>query len=184
MNHLINRSILDICNDFPALMKLDTVTASGTVERQGLNADFLRAQGVFRMIDDSLRIPLVRMKSRDTLAIMIKEKQIEDMTMAINNRFSPRYYWTVDTTLCFFPKFYAPGITYKFLIEYYAIAPVVTVDSVAISIKKQFREALIWNVCRKASSLRGNWSDATEYEKLYNSEIIKYREPVGEEKAR
>lgn len=164
----LNQALLQVCRDFPAYEKIDTVTIDKTAEGGALANDFLRLKSVFRMKGDTLRVPLqvVDMDSlpglspRDSVAVQEK-----------GNILSPRYAYTYANRLLTHPKYIISGSADSFLVCYYALDDKLTSATDSVSIDKTYLTALKYYACYSLLAMIQDYEGAMFWLGLYDKEV-------------
>jgi hypothetical protein len=155
-NQVINQSIGTVCNDFPAIVKFDTVTVTITTEGAALASDFLAVQKVERIVGDSLRIRLY-----DDSLYTKGPGDTSGSKQTLNTAFSPSYYRIAGSTIALSPKYMEPtGFTCDLLIQYQAADRQLTADSMSTAIATNYIDALDWLVLSNLYALRSMYGDA------------------------
>lgn len=160
----INRAVYSTCVDYPAIEKFDTVKIDSAAEYGSLNSDFVALKAVWMIKGDTVRMP-VEIIAPDTLKR--KQADIRDNLIVEGKDPVVRYCWSVDGKLRISSKWRDGVDTAKFFVEYYAIDTPLTSGSSATSIKKEFREILLYKICENLETMRGNFTEAVEWRKLY-----------------
>lgn len=170
-NRIIQRAIQQVCQDFPAIERMDTiVSVSGQIE-YSLNSDFLRPKTIFKLttfqnlkIIYSLTFPPVESWFE------IKGGEIGGQPDP-NQKAEPRYAFTFNDKVYLYPT---PQIADSFIVIYYAIdrqVPIAT-DSVTF-VLPEYREAIIVYAASLICYRKGDFSRAEVYRRLYNDKMGK-----------
>ena len=170
-NKRINVAQMAVANDFPAILKLDTVIGSGTVEALSLPSDFLRIMAVQKMKGDSLRLPIRPLDSLgDPWSKLTAARQyIQDA----NNIEHPKFYYVWGDKLMFLPKYSMPSMfgVDSFLVFYVALPAQMSSDSDTTLIPVEYRDLIIDYTCAELSALRQNWDDYAAYMAKYQRRL-------------
>lgn len=115
----LNSVITDFCVSFDALPKMDTVTMGRDSAAYALNSDFLRPSAVFKIIGDSIRIPMGQIGT-DTFYLQIGDTSKMDQKSIT----APKLYFVFgsnDSALIFTqPKYVLDTFHQDFEIHYWA----------------------------------------------------------------
>lgn len=115
----LNSVINDFCMSFDALPRIDTVVMRRDSIAYELNSDFLRPEAVFKVIGDSIRIPM-GLIGTDTFYLQITDTTKMDQKSIT----APRLYFifgTGDTALIFAqPKYVKDTFRDTFHVHYWA----------------------------------------------------------------
>ena len=164
-NRVIQRAIQQVCQDFPAIEKLDTIVSVAETIEYSLNTDFLRLRGIFKLttyfdlkIIYSLSFPEVE------TWFEIKAGEIGGQSDP-NQKAEPRYAWTFNDKVYFYPT---PISADSFVVSYYAIdRQVPVVDDSVTFVRPEFREAIILYAASLICYRKGDFVRAEIYRKLY-----------------
>jgi hypothetical protein len=178
-NRAIEQAIGDVCRDFPALIKYDTVTLTSTSDALSLNSDFLDAQGCFRMVGDSLRIPLKRTNYDSLVSIFTRKETALGKPDDIKQ---PRYFWITGSYINFYPKYSNSYDDNLYLIEYRALASAPVADTSQINIDILYRNELLYATAAKVSYLRKNYGESGQWLALYDRAALKQKQSEAIEK--
>ena len=168
VNRKINTCIMEVCGDFPAVEKLDTIIACRDSVGFTLNTDFLRVRGVFKKTALHSLIPLtpieidVAFDKMGAAKLAFRQSNLDTLT--------PRYYLTHAKKLMFEPKvgkFCTDADT--FLVAYFAHGRYLNTDTAQTDILPEYRDELLDLVCARVSMDRGDVKRAQEFFALYNN---------------
>lgn len=163
LNGIVNRSIRQVCLDFPAIEKSDTVTADSSSESFSLNSDCDRVRAVFRVVGDTVRVPLEPvMGPEDTLFSWPKIKSAHDP----KDITQPRSYHVHGNQIKFFPKYYKSSFS-TFVVDYYAVDTGLTADASETSVIQRYREAVLEYAAAKTCAMLGLWTEEQHYSAKY-----------------
>ncbi len=162
---VINRAIQQVCQDFPAIEKLDTiVSAVGTIE-YSLNTDFLRLKNIFKFTTyQDLKIIY-------SLSFPPAESWFEARAGEIggqadpNKKADPRYAWSFNDKVYLYPT---PQKADSFVISYFAIDSQMIDPTSSTSVRPEFREAIIIYAASLICYRKGDFVRAEVYRRLYN----------------
>ena len=161
----VNRGISKVCTDFPAIEKLDTLTADSAVDGVALNTDFSRMRTCFWSWSDSLRIPLQTVPPgafEDTLFAYMGT-----IAHQLNNKENPRYSWEFSKRLFFHPKFFSSVYGKTFLITYYAQDTVLQTAASTTQINEDYLEMVVLYATFLVARMAGKHADANAYRDDY-----------------
>lgn len=115
----LNSVINDICVEFDVLPKIDTVAIRRDSIAYALNSDFLRPEAVFKVIGDSIRIPMGQIGT-DTFYLQIGDTTKMDQKLIT----APKLYFIFgsnDSALIFTqPKYVKDTFRDTFHVHYWA----------------------------------------------------------------
>lgn len=161
--HAINRGIQEVCDDFPAIEKIDTLVIYSDSEGVALPADFLRMKAVWRMLDDSLRVPLdAQSQEEASLALSTTEGVKHDKA----SLFSPKSWHTFETRLLVTPKWNRTD-SLSLQIYYYARDTWKTGADSSTQVHSKYREKIIEYAISILWRLRSQEEKSTYYKALY-----------------
>lgn len=144
-NVFVNMANQQVCNDFPAIEKIDTITLHVDSTGVALNSDFLNAQWVY--LDSSNQWYPMQSVTRDehtTLYEMIGGRAgVEQDASDPGNL---RRYWIHNDKLFVYPKFKAGPVT-KVIIAYNAEDSTLGADASTTQVKSVYRKALLYFTC-------------------------------------
>jgi len=152
----LNSVINDICVNFDALPKIDTIAIRRDSVGYALNSDFLRPEAVFKIIGDSIRIPMGQIGT-DTFYLQITDTTKMDQKSIT----APKLYFVFgdgDSAFIFTqPKYVKDTFRDTFQVHYWArdvwLRPG-TADSL-IGIKSWFRPKVVDMTAEKILRDRG-----------------------------
>jgi len=115
----LNSVINDVCVGFDALPKMDTIAIRRDSVAYALNSDFLRPEAVFKVIGDSIRIPMGQIGT-DTFYLQIADtSKMEQQSIT-----APKLYFIFgrnDSALIFTqPKYVKDTLRDTFHVHYWA----------------------------------------------------------------
>lgn len=165
LTRAINHAIVADCKRYPALYKLDTVIVPKTVEGAALNSDFSRPAQLFKMIGDSIRIPL-QFISWDS--VKAKFPAYKDNVHNPSDTMSPAHFWTGGQKLFLHPKYLeSTSDADSFIVHYYAIDQKLSDDTNTVSITQDYRLPLIYYAAAEIWSIRGRDDKFAHYMGLF-----------------
>lgn len=156
-----NWAIVDVCNDFPAVQKLDTVVVGTSAQSWALNSDFVRLAQVYRYPGDTMMIPL---ESRPFDTLFQLRGGLTGLVPDYGNEAMPRYYWSFADRLYLLPL---PLSTDTMYVGYYALGSWLAYDTSTTEVGAEYREALVVKICAKLAPILGDYQKAQYYEQLY-----------------
>jgi hypothetical protein len=115
VDNAVNMALSQVCTDFPALEKLDTLTTNTVAEGLTLPADFNHLGYVFRIVGDSVRIPL---SLTDPMQLSKDQPDFESNLDKRNSTISVSSFYIWGNRLMLAPKPAQNGN--KYLLQYYA----------------------------------------------------------------
>ena len=161
----LNRGLAQVCIDFPALEKMDTVVVDKDAAGGALASDFLRIEKVFKMIGDTLWIP-VQYVTLDSLYAVAPtaDGYMHDKA----NIADPRYCYTFAQRLLFHPKdAKASTDADTFLVLYYAADDRLLDDTSTVAILPEYIPALIDYACADLAALKRDLQESMFYRSRY-----------------
>ena len=165
-NRLINQAINEICTDFPALEKIDTIIVYKEDEGGVLPSDFVALKNVFLMDGYTVRIPL-KIVGADTLRKLFNsEGQVKHDK---SNPMSIAYAFKYARRLMLLPKYAKDTAAIdSFLVYYYATDAQLTNDTDSTLIEKRFRGVLISYATSEMATIKNDYEKAAYYRRLYD----------------
>lgn len=160
----INLAIYQVCVDFPAIPKFDTVYIDSTMEGGALNSDFLRARDCFMIYGDTARIPMVLITA-DSLHKF--KPTIETNVQGADDTVGSVYFIIHDTTFTVYPKWRISTDSLRVSVNYFAMDTVLTAAASATSIAPEYRQKIIDFTCKIFEEIRGNYGRADYWQKQY-----------------
>lgn len=170
----LNKATQQVCRDFPALEKIDTLTISSSAEGAALPSDFLRLKMVLRMAGDTLRHPL-QIINIDSLPYMIDSVAVQSKRSIR----SPQYAYTYASRLLTHPKYIIPSNADSFLVYYYAMDDKLTAASDSLVIDDSFVPAVLYHACFQLAAQKRDFEVALFWLGRYDAE----RDAVGKPRA-
>ncbi len=174
----VNRAIQQVCHDFPALEKLDTIVTVDGTRNYSVNSDFIRLKAAFKITavkEQNIIIPLDYPPVEQWFEL---KGGATGTDPPFNKLTEPRYLWIFADQLYFYPT---PTDADSFVIAYYA-ADVALVDSIAdsTSVLPEYREAIIFYAASLICLRKGDFTRAQIYQGMYNAKLqtsVQIREP-------
>ena len=176
-NRVVNRAIQQVCHDFPAYEKTDTVVSvAGTIE-YALNTDFLRLKTILKMTT-FMDLKIVYGLSFPPIETWFEAKAgLPGGEPDPNEKAEPRYASTWNDKVYFYPT---PSQPDSFIVTYYAIDSQIITATNSTSVLPEYREAIILFAASLICYRKGDFVRAKEYMALYNAKLqlsITVREP-------
>jgi hypothetical protein len=187
----INEAQASVCEDFNAYAVLDTLVMYPDSLGAPLPSDFLRIKGVSRIIagigdEGGILLPLDPLAAGDSGWAAVK--MVEELRLDPQDQFGPRRYYLSGGRLLLHPRYDMPTATDTalYLVDYFALAPLVTVDTDSVAIDAKYRDELLDKAAELAATIRENWTVAEHWLRSYERKVGLYgiREPVMPEKER
>lgn len=178
-NRVVNTAIQQVCTDFPALEKLDTVTLSSGMEGATLNSDMVSVVAVEYIL------PIENEHGdADTVRMYVPPIAVNDLrlkfptsTSVVQNKsgqYDPKFWYVEAKKLKFAPK-WIRGDTASFVVTYLAMDTLLTTDSSSTSVETQFLNAVKYYAASLLFTIQQDAFWAKYYRDLYNIELAKYR---------
>lgn len=144
-NVFINMANQQVCNDFPAIEKLDTITLNADSTALGVNSDFLNAQWVY--LDSSNQWypmqPVTRDEHATLYGVIGGRAGVEQDASDPGNL---RRYWIHADQFFTYPKYKAGPVT-KVIIAYNAEDANLSSNSSVSQVKSNYRKAILYFSC-------------------------------------
>lgn len=173
VNKALNRGQAQVCIDYPALEKIDTVLVNRYDTGGTLPADFRSLRSVWRCIGDTVYVPLTIINP-DSARILIS--QYQEMKHDKQNPLSPMYCWTHGRKLRLWPRFIGGTTTVDTLqIEYFALGAALVNDSDSTRIAPDYINKLIFYACADVSAVRLDFEEAAYYLARYAAQPVSDR---------
>ena len=171
----INTAIQQVCEDFPALPKMDTVTLRFDSIGAAFNTDFLRPLTVFKLYGDTLWLPTLRI-GIDTFSFQVLDTSTAGGKYNSGDPNAGRIWFELgnfDTTRMFIqPKFVDGDSSQTWLVNYAAADKwIISTDSVT-RIQKNYRDEVIDYAAYLVHFSRGNHNDADRL-------LLRYEKKLG-----
>ncbi len=165
---VINRAIQRVCQDFPAIEKMDTiVSVQGQIE-YSLNSDFLRPKTIFKLTTfQNLKIIYSLTSPPVESWFEVKGGEMGGQPDP-NKKPEPRYAFTFNDNVYFYPT---PQTADSFIVIYYAIDSQIITSSNSTSVRPEYRELIVIYAAAQISFRKGDFVRAKEYMNLYNSKL-------------
>lgn len=172
----INLAQSQVADDFLCYSKIDTVGVTKDEEGIELPSDFLEIEAVFRMIGDTLRIPLVR---ADIDSLRRYYPTAGDNSQKNANLLSPGHYLAWGDRLLLHPKVRKDtselGVKVdSFLILYYVDPPMVSVATDTLHIPKKYVKAVFDFACATAAQWLGQYERSSVFRAQYERALQRY----------
>lgn len=178
VNEAINAAISQICRQYPAVEKIDTVVLYSIIEGAALNSDYLRGHWAFRKAGDSARYAM-QYKPMDSLFSAMGGDAISQ-GQKLGDPLSPRYWYSFADRFFTYPfvqaNFTSPD---SFIVMYYADGQPLTSDVSRTDIQKEYRDALIYLTCAKVSEIRKQFEEAASFYAASQRAAVVPRETEG-----
>ena len=154
---VVNRAIQQVCHDFPAYEKIDTVVSvAGTIE-YALNTDFLRLKTVLKMTT-FMDLKIIYGLSFPPIETWFEVKAgVVGGEPDPNEKAEPRYASTWNDQLYFYPT---PSKADSFIVTYYAIDSQMIDPTSSTSVLPEYREAIIIFTAAMISERKGDFARA------------------------
>lgn len=164
MRTALNRSAVEVCRDFPAYELSCSLSVARSVEGAELPRNCIIATEVFRIIGDTIRVPLERL-SYDSLSIVLNtlDKNVQDKA----NKMAPRYWYQYGKSIFLVPKYLNARSNDQLLVHYRAFPNKLVADNDSTVINPEFFEPMLNYAASILSRARNNWEDADKYMDLY-----------------
>jgi len=190
MNAALNEAVGEVCQDFNAYPRFDTLVARPDSEGMALPTDFLRLRAVYRIIpkygsQPAVRFPLEPVAAGDSLWRAIKD--LAELELEPGDQIGPRRY-SLGNRLLLHPKYdrRSAADTALYLIDYYAIAPLMAADTDTVAVDPKYRAALLDKAAELCATVRQDWTVAAKWLEAYEVKVGRagVREPALPEKER
>jgi len=169
LTYILNEASDVVCIDFPALIKVDTVTITASDEVGGLSSDFVALASVFRLKGESERIPMtiVDIGMMDSLRHWIVEPEGHQHQLTWE---SPQYCASAGQKLMTHPKMENdPTFGNDFLVYYYAIDDWMSDDTSTTQILPEYIPALLFYAVAMTYEELGLFSQGAYYHGKYTA---------------
>ena len=164
----INRAIQQVCMDFPAIEKLDTVVSVAEQIEYSLNTDFYRLSNIFKLTT-SFDLKIIYSLSFPPVDGWFEARAGEVGGEGDpQQKPEPRYAWTFNDKLYFYPT---PQRADSFVVAYYAIDSQIVTSSNSTSVRPEYREAIVIYAASLICYRLGDFTRAEIYRQLYNSRL-------------
>lgn len=162
-NNALNRALTQVCMEFPALEKIETVAIFSDSEGAALSDDFDRIHKVFKKLGDSARLPMT-LVTVDSLEVIYPK--VTDNIQKKGSLLSPNKVWTHGKRLYAHPK---PRRTQadSFVVHYYAIDAEMASGTDSANILDRYLEKVILYAAGILSVTREDYAAAAFYLNLY-----------------
>lgn len=164
MLHELNMGIQQVCEDFPAYEKIDTLLYTAGASSVALPADFSRAFAVYR-IKNKMKLPLLPMPADQTGTIIKTKEEAQGDAQDDTN---PKHFHTYKGRLILTPK-YIKTATDTLEIYYYARDTWLTQGDTTV-IKSKYRELALFYALSSLWADRGQYNKADYYENKYEKQ--------------
>lgn len=168
-NTAINESITQICHDFPAIEKTDTISLVAATKGIALNGDFLRVNWVFKFGTKDDNPMLIPLQYAPVGTLFEARAQLAGAEQKVNDESAPRYYFTWNDLMYFYPQ---PGEVDSVILAYYAMDTLLQVAASITQILPQYRDAIIHLSCYKLALIQERFTVAQAH-------LIRYNELLG-----
>ena len=164
-NYAIDQAYANTCDDFDAIEKLDTVIIARADEGGSLNSDFLRLRKVFKLISDSVRIPM-GLLPLDSLELVYP--QYAENLQKRTSIMSPNRVYSFNQKLFTHPKQYRSDAD-TMLVYYWAMGAELVSDTAHLAVLPGFVEKVISYACGLMAVTAGRGSESQGYFNLYGA---------------
>jgi hypothetical protein len=159
VNYAINRALVQVCHDYPALTKYDTILATYDAINYALPSDFDRMRIAYRKANDSI--------------VTITAKTVDEMAekLSIPKSGPIIYYYTSGQNIVLLP------VTQNYdgdtvIIDYFAIDAQLTDSTDSINIPQRYVEKVVDYACFIMAGVRGDYQAAAFYLGVYENKAI------------
>lgn len=167
-HRVVNRAIQRVCNDFPAIEKMDTIVSVSAQIEYSLNTDFLRPKTIFKLTTfQNLRIIYSLTSPPVESWFEIKGGEIGGQPDP-NEKAEPRFAFTFNDNVYLYPT---PQTADSFVVIYYAIDSQIITSSNSTSVRPEYREWIVLYAAAQISFRKGDFVRAKEYMTLYNAGV-------------
>ena len=160
----INRAISQVCIDFPAVPKMDTVGIHRDSTGAALNTDFQQVGAVYRFKDAGWWYPLKPLAG-DSLAKALSGTSENQASPGDST--DPGFYYTFDKRIYVHPKWSDSLSSDSLVIQYFGIGTKLTGGTDSTDVLPQFREAVIVYTCYQIEMMRNRFAAAAAYLEWY-----------------
>ena len=163
----LNTAFQEVCNDFDAIPKLDTITIREDSVGVALNTDFLRPNWVMKRIADSIWVPMGLILADTVYEIVLIETDAE---LKQRKKLEPRYYFR-HGKLFTHPKYAKDTTAQDFIVAYWAAERHITAADTATVIEPNFLNAVIEYASYVVHRSRSNFVNAAVFRKDYDRRL-------------
>ena len=165
-NRVINEAIAKVCDDFDAIGRVDTLSVGVDSDGVALPSNFLRARKIFKLIDDTTKIPLGYFTDDEIENIYNSE---EKNTYTETDNMQPRHFYTHNGRFFLHPRNLKPSTDLdEFIVEYWAVDTVLNADASVTGIDKEYRDELLDLICGELSIMRDDYTKGEWYLARYD----------------
>jgi hypothetical protein len=165
LNAAINMAQAQIARDYLCYATMDTISVDSSDGAIALPSDFLEMESVFRLMSDTLRMPLKRFDVDSSL------QEYDSPTQNMHKKGdpgSPGYWLDWGDVVLFHPKVrFDSTDSATFEIGYYAIPPMVTADTGHLLLPDQYWPELINLTVAMMYRMKGNPEAAAAFADEY-----------------
>ena len=177
VDYIINMSIGEVCDAFPAIEKVDTLSVNRSVAGHPLNNDFLRLKSLFRVdsygdADNEQRIWMpINYVPYDSLAIVFDTKKKNAYQFSKTDTMLTAYTW--NRNLYFQPLNYKPTNDPDiFIVFYYARDEVLVNGTDSTNIAPEYMEELTYYIMSWIRTLQEDYEVSDFYLNRYKASSV------------
>lgn len=168
-NQFINIAAVQVCKDFPANPKEDTIIATSAAKSYAVNSDFMRRRWCIKYSGDTL-IPLEDTSVQN--AYMARGGP-EGFAVKFDRAELPRFYWIHNKRIWFYP---AVALADTFVLAYYASPNEMTAAADTTEIDDEYRMAVVLYASHLMNLRVKNYTAASELWLFYKELVAMDRQ--------
>lgn len=157
----VNRAYLQVCYDYPAIPKIDTVVIDSAHGYVALPSDFVGMESC-NLLVLGMKIPMYALStiSQDSAASIVRSE------MNDTDPTDQQYYLVHGSALFTYPRWIIGSDSADLEIRYFAVGPYLTAASDTIRVAVEYRNAVFYYACAEVQAKRGRYGDASYYRQL------------------
>ena len=174
----INEAIQTVCDDFPAIVKLDTITLATGTMGASLNSDFNRLANVFRIYGDTL-YPLLIVEE-NYVDSFVKKLILSDYGHVTGIKESPSICYAAGDLFMTIPRHITDGVVGdSFLVTYYANDAGLSVAADETQVLPRYRLAIIYHAVASLYAELGQIDKSLAFMQFYSAMLTRRSDVKG-----
>ena len=177
-NRFVNIAISQVCQDFPAIERYDTIVTIDGTRLYSVNSDFLKLKVAFKYTVTDGQNVIIPLDYPPVEGWFEKKGGEKGSEPPFNKLSEPRYLWVFADQLYFYPT---PTNADTFLIAYYAMDTTLTDDASETSVLPEYRGAVVVYTALLIAIRRVDVARVQLLQALYNEKVAlsRFKEQPG-----
>ena len=174
----VNEAIQAVCDDFPAIVKLDTVALESDILGASLSSDFNRLSSVFRLTGDTL-FPL-KVWEENNVDSFVNKLILTDFGHVLGDKESPAYCFAAGNRLYTLPRHTTDGVVGDtFVVWYYANDEELVSAADSAQVLPRYRLSIIYHAVGSLYAQLGQFDKSLTFMQMYGNTLMKRADVEG-----